>query len=96
MIRKSLAIFLVLSWVALSAIDLLEDLHLGASPKIHAAEGSGSPGSAVENESHGVAARIDSVSPHSRNNAGFLTNNEQTKTRKKNLKIYKLHAVFVI
>jgi hypothetical protein len=106
MFRRALAILLVTSWAILSAVDVLEDLNLGASPKIHASGKSGFPGfgraaqsanNIVENGSrHIVNAALGLIAPTARDNVGFRPCEQEAKTPKKNLKMYKLHKAFLI
>ena len=106
MFRKALAIFLVGSWVVLSAVDVLEDLNLGAYPKIHASGKSGFPdfgrptknaNNVVENGSrHIVTAAAGLIGPTAEENVGFRPCEKEAKTPKKNHKMYKLHKAFLI
>lgn len=106
MFRRTLAILLVTSWAVLSAVDVLEDLNLGASPKIHTSGKSGFPGfgrpaqsanNIVENGSrHIVNAAPGLITPTSGDNVGFRPCEQEAKTPKKNLKVYKLHKAFRI
>jgi len=106
MFRKALAILLVASWVVLSAVDVLEDLNLGAYPKIHASGKSGFPGfgqgtksakNVVENGiRHIVIAGASLIAPTAGENVGFRPCEKEAKTPEKNLKLYKLHKAFLI
>jgi hypothetical protein len=106
MFRKAFAILLVGSWVLLSAIDMLEDLDLGAYPKIHASGKSGFPGfgraakganNVVENGSrHIVIAAACLIAPIAGENVGFRPCEKQPKTSQQSLKMYKLHKAFLI
>jgi hypothetical protein len=106
MFRKALSILLVSSWVILSAVDMLEDLNLGAYPKIHATGKSGFPGfgqatksanNMVENGSrHIVIAAAGLIAPTTGENVGVRPWEKEAKTSHKNLKIYKLHKAFLI
>ncbi|MGH7831137.1 MAG: hypothetical protein ACREP8_13285 [Candidatus Binatia bacterium] len=105
MFRKALAILLVASWVVLSAIDVLEDLNLGAYSKIHAGGKSGFPGfgqdtkstnNIVENGSRHILIAAGLIAPTAGKNVGFRPCEQKAKTSKKNLKVYKLHKAFLI
>lgn len=106
MFRKALSILLVSSWVVLSAVDVLEDLNLGAFPKIHTAAKSGFPGfgqatksanNAVENGSrHLVVAGAAVIAPTTAENVSLRPWDKEARTSQKKLKIYKLHKVFII
>ncbi len=104
MIRKVLAVVVVGSWVALSAIDMLEDLDLASYLKIHTAENSEFAGfgpgaaanNAVENGARHVPAReVNLISASPNENFGFRPHDKEAKGSK-NLKIYKLDRAFLI
>jgi hypothetical protein len=104
--RKALAILLVGSWIVLSSIDVLEDLDLGAYPKIQTTDTSGFPhfgrhiqiaNNVVENGNrHIVAAAVVLIAATVVENVGFRPWEKQAKTSQKNFKIYKLHKAFLI
>ena len=106
MFRRALALLLVTSWAVLSAVDVLEDLNLGAYPEVHASEKSGFPGfgraaqsanNIVENGSrHIVNPAAGLIAPTAGDNVGFRPCEKEAKTLKKNLRIYKLHKAFLI
>jgi hypothetical protein len=106
MFRKAVAILLVTSWAVLSAVDVLEDLNLGADLEIHASGKSGFPGfgraaqsvnNIVENGSrHIVNAPPGLIAPTAEDNVGFRPGEKEAKTLKKHLRMYKLHKAFLI
>lgn len=106
MFRKPLAILLVGAWVVLSAVDMLEDLDLGAYPKIQTTDPSGFPhfgrhtqitNNIVENGTrHIVTAAAGLIAPTAGENVGFRPCEKEAKTSQKNLKIYKLYKAFLI
>jgi hypothetical protein len=105
MFCKALAILLVGSWVFLSAIDMLEDLDLANNLKIHASERSDFAGfgraahfanNVVENGTrHIVTPETGLFIPRAGDNLGLELREKEVKTRKNNLKIYKLHSTFL-
>jgi hypothetical protein len=106
MLRKFLSILLVASWFVLSAIDMLEDLDLANYLKVQAAESPGFAGfgrtanvanNIVENGTRHIAgAEVSLIIPPAWENVGFQPHDNEARTPRKNLKIYKLRSAFLI
>jgi len=100
MFQKTLAVFLVLSWVGLAAVDLLEDLQLCLKQEVHSrtdlpsrslAEGFSSVNNILESVDHSLSGQSNSLET-----AVPLFSSGLASIHLKQFKLYKLYHAFLI